>query len=259
MATRSRGRPRKYSIGDARQRLLDAGLDALRENGVRSGLDAVTLDDAIATSEVPRGSAYELWRSDDTSPQEAFREAVVIHILSMPATVGLPATREFTMERLNPVLETVQTGTPEERHPIMLEMMRIVGGFNFDLLDSGNTWPIYSALRTAAVTRPDTSPAILEAVRRGEEYLIEQYATLYTELAKVFRVRLRPEFTMHEFAACMYAVNEGLANRVATNYRRRGITLTTGMDGSDREWSLAAVAFDALATRFFVAEELAEF
>lgn len=259
MARRPRGRPRKYSVGDARQRLLEVGIDTLREKGVRSGLDAVTLDDAIATSEVPRGSAYELWRSDDTSPQEAFREAVVIHVLSMPATVGLPATRDFTMERLEPYRDTIENGTPEERWPILLEMMRTVGIFNFDLLDSGVTWPIYSALRTAAVTRPDTSPAILEAVQQGEEYLIEQYAVLYAQLAEIFRLRLRPEFTMNEFSACMYAVCEGLANRLSTNYRRRGIMLNTGLDGTDRDWSLFAVAFDALGARFFVPEEDADF
>ena len=183
----------------------------------------------------------------------------MLDVLTMPATVGLPATQAFAATQLAPHLHVLESGTPEERMPIMQDLMRVVGSFNFENLDSGVNWPIYSALRTAATTRPDTPQKVVDAVRTGEEYLIEEYAKFYTDMAALFRLKLRPEFTMNEFSACMYAVNEGLANRAATNYRRRGIPLASGVDGAELDWSLSAVAFEALTARFFVPEEHADF
>ncbi len=251
MTTRPRGRPPKYPPAEVRSRLIDVAIDQLHQHGVRGGLEAVNLDDAITESGVPRGAAYKMWKTGEMSPQDAYRTAVVIEVLSMPATAGLPATREFAAEALAGHADALAGADQDTRKEIMRELMRTVGEFNFRNLDDSVNWKLYSALRTAALTRPDTPVEILDVLRRGEDYLLSRYAELYQEISDVFQMRIKEPFTYTEFAAALYAVTEGLAGRLAQGYRRYGIPRTTGPGGSVQDWTLMAVAFEGLVDAFF--------
>ena len=251
MNQRGRGRPPKYPSDEVRSRLLDAAQEMLRTHGVRGGLDAVTLDAAILAAEVPRGSAYKLWQSESMSPQDAFRTAVVMEVFLMPATNGLPATSEFIEEELKRHAALIADGTPAQMAWLARELMRTVGEHNFEQIDASQNWRIYSALRTGATTQPVVSPEVLDALREGEEYLIEQYSLLYEKISQLFSMRVREPFTVQEFAACLYSVNEGLAGRLSSNYRKRGIPRPTGPDGEMQPWTLFSVAFEALVEFFW--------
>lgn len=253
---RPRGRPPKYPPDEVRERLLDAALATLRVQGVESGLDAVTLDGAILDADVPRGMSYKIWRAEDGTPQDAFRLATVLHILHMPATSGLPATRQHTEEALASRKEELESTDIEVRRRLLREMARVVGESNYLTLENSNNWKLYSAIRTAALTRPDVEPAVLKALRAGEEYLIAKYSELYVEVAEAVGMSLRPEYHIEEFAAATYAVNEGLSGRLSANHRRVGIERPTGPDGATQEWTLFSIAFEALIDHFFVWNEL---
>lgn len=223
----------------------------LRVSGVESGLDAVTLDGAILDADVPRGMSYKIWRISDATPQDAFRHATVLHILSLPATAGLPATRAYTLEKLGDRMAELESSDQSVRKELLLEMARVVGEFNYTTLENSTNWKLYSAIRTAALTRPEVNKAVLEALKAGEEYLIAMYSELYEEVAALFGMTIRSEYRIEEFAAATYAVNEGLVGRLSRNYRRSGISRSTGADGSDTEWTLFSIAFEALINHFF--------
>lgn len=248
---RPRGRPPKYPPDEVRQRLLEAALATLTLHGVESGLDAVTLDGAILDADVPRGMAYKIWRTEDVTPQDAFRHATVLHILSMPATSGLPATRAYTEEAFASRADELESTDKEVRRRLLREMTRVVGEFNYLTLENSTNWKLYSAIRTAALTRSDTEPAVLEALRAGEEYLIANYSKLYLEVAERIGMRLKPDYRIEEFAAATYAVNEGLSGRLSRNYRKVEIDRPTGPDGASQEWTLFSIAFEALIDHFF--------
>lgn len=251
MTKRPRGRPPKYPPDEVRERLLDAALKTLGVSGVESGLDAVTLDGAILDADVPRGMSYKIWRTEGDTPQDAFRHATVLHILKMPATAGLPATRELTLAEFAKRRDELESGDTEVRRRLLREMTRIVGEFNYLTLENSDNWKLYSAIRTAALTRPDVSPEVLDALRAGEEYLITMYSELYLEVAEMIGMTLRPEYRIEEFAAATYGVNEGLAGRLSSNYRKVGIERPTGEDDSAQQWTLFSIAFEALIDHFF--------
>lgn len=251
MTSRPRGRPPKYPPAEVRARLIDVAIARLHSSGIRGGLDAVILDEAISESEVPRGAAYRMWQADGVSPQDAYRTAVILELLSMPATEGLPATREFALAELERHAEQMASGDPRLVEQVAREMMRTVGEFNFRNLDESVDWHIYTALRTAAHTRPDTPAGVLDVLRRGEEYLIDRYAEFYDEMTVLFGLRLREPYTMQEFSAAIYAANEGLAGRSARTYRRYGIPRPTGPNGEMQDWTLLSVVFEALVDQFF--------
>lgn len=251
VTTRPRGRPPKFPPDEVRTRLLEAALETLRVNGVSSGLDAVTLDGAILDADVPRGMSYKIWRTEDGTPQDAFRRATVLHILRMPAKTGLPATRQLTESELAKRSDELESDDPEVRHNLFREMVRLVGEFNYLTLENSSNWKLYSAIRTAALTRPDPDTEVLDALRAGEEYLIDMYSGLYLDVAQAIGMQLRAEYRIEEFAAACYGVNEGLSGRLSSNYRKVGIERPTGPDGEIREWTLFSVAFEALIEHFF--------
>ena len=251
MPTKPRGRPPKYPPDEVRTRLLEAAVATMRISGVESGLDSVTLDGAILDADVPRGMAYKIWRMPEVAPQDAFRQATVLYVLSLPATSGLPATREYTKAELGRRTAELESDDIEVRRTLLREMTRIVGEFNYTALESSVNWKLYSAIRTAAITR-DAEPPVLQALKAGEDYLIAMYSELYLEVAKLFRLTLRKEYRIEEFTAAAYAVNEGLAGRLSTSYRRSGISRATGADGTAQDWTLFAIAFEALIDHFFL-------
>ncbi len=257
MTTRPRGRPPKFPPDEVRERLLEAALATLRVSGVESGLDSVTLDGAILDADVPRGMSYKIWRDEDGTPQDAFRQATVLHILRMPATSGLPATREYTHKEFESRAKELESADLGVRRTMLREMTRVVGEFNYSTLENSNNWKLYSAIRTAALTRPDTDPAVLDALRAGEEYLIDMYSALYIEVAKRIGITLRPEYRIEEFAAATYAVNEGLAGRLSQNHRKVDIARNTGPKGESQNWTLFSIAFEALIDHFFEWDDLA--
>lgn len=248
-AKRPRGRPPKYPPDDVRRRLIDAAIEILHSSGVESGLDAVTLDGAILDADVPRGMSYKIWRVGEGTPQDAFRHATVLDILSIPAVAGLPATREFTSAQLQARASELASDDLNVRRSTVSELIRVVGEFNHVALAESANWRIYTALRTAAVTRSNVDPAIVAALDAGEEYLVEQYADFYTEISEAVGLVLKSEFTMTEFSAAAYSLNEGLSMRLGDSYRRDNIMRSDA--GRNEPWTLFAIALEGLVFHFF--------
>ena len=248
---RPRGRPPKYPPNEVRQRLIDAAIATLRVSGVESGLDSVTLDGAILDADVPRGMSYKIWRIGDETPQDTFRHATVLDILSIPAVAGLPATRQFTRTELESRRDELDSLDTPGRRELVVDLIRRVGEFNYLALESSDNWRLYTALRSAAVTRSDTDPAVMAALEAGEEFLIREYSTFYGEMAEMVGLALKPEYAMEEFSAAAYSVNEGLSMRLGDTYRRTGIERGTGAGGATEQWSLFAIVLEALIFHFF--------
>lgn len=253
MTERTRGRPRKYPVDEVRERLFEVARSALRERGVTSGLAAVTLDGAIQDAGVPRGSAYRMWHHDDLSPQDAFRREVTLDLLrTLPTSTGLPTTEQAYDDVMGQLGARADKNDPESMRAVLIELMRVLCSHNFELLDGNHDWQVYCALRSAAMTRYGSDPEVDAAIRYGEERVIDNYAQLYERIATYFEHTIRPGLTFNEFSAAAYAMNEGLANRSATNFRRREIRLPSGPDGREQPWTLMSVGFHALVDYFFV-------
>jgi len=245
---RPRGRPPKYPPAEVRQRLIDAAIERLRVSGVESGLDAVTLDGAIIDASVPRGMSYKIWREGgDASPQDAFRHATVLALLSIPAVAGLPKTKEFAATQIDAASAELASADIDTRRAAVREIIRVVAAFNHDALKDSIDWRLYMALRTAAITRPGADDAVMDALRTGEDFLIRSYSDFYTEVAAQAGLRLRAEFDMLQFSTVAYSLNEGLATRLTTSVSQSSITTPD----SDSHWSLFAVALEGLIYRFF--------
>ena len=247
---RARGRPPKFPAEEVRLRLLEAGREALLRDGPGSGLDAVTLDGAIEEAGVPRGSAYRLWQHEVLSPQMAFRVAVQLDILRRVG-LGVPAVTAKFKATYGDYAESATSDDAEERKWAFISVLRTVANDSFERLDESLNWRVYQALRSNVLAKSEPVESAVETIRRGEETQIDAYAELYEEFAEVFGVTVREPFTIREFAAAAFALNEGIATRITTGFRRRDILRATGRRGEEESWTLFAVGLEALVNQFF--------
>ncbi len=244
---RPRGRPPKYPPDQVRERLVQAGIETLMTHGVDSGLDAISLDTCIAQADVPRGMSYRIWKDTDDAPQDALRRDVVIALLNLPTATGLAATREKLVVELDRIVPLFESGDPDDRRRAVGELARVVGAFNHDALNSSAEWKLYNALRAAAITRADVDPEITLLLVRGEDRIIGRYGQLYEWLADQVGISLREGFTMEQFSAAAYGLNEGLSGRFTASYQREGIR----RGSSEDEWTLFSIGLEALIHQFF--------
>ena len=259
MTERTRGRPRKYTVDEARERLFAVARSALRDQGITAGMSAVKLDGAIQEAKVPRGSAYRMWQHDTLSPQDAFRREVILDFVRhMSTSSGLPDAAKAYQDVMPQLLAHADPDDRDRTNEAIVELTRVIASHNFEQLDRNHDWQVYCAIRASATTQLGDDPELEEAIRTGEEKLLESYAALFEEAAEVFGYQLMPGLTFIEFTAAAYAMNDGLANRPARNFRRREIPLPTGPDGEEQPWTLLAIGFHALCEYFFEPVDAAE-
>jgi len=249
------GRPPKFSTEELMRRLCDAGVEAILAQGLDFGLGAVRLDTAISEAEVPRRAAYSLFASNESSrtPQDAFRRTVLIHILrETPLSTGLGMTRSLAVEEIARHQQAIESGDPVQLSTAFRECIRVVADANFNALDGSHLWQVYRTAANAIATQPEPDPEIIRGLRDGEENLIAGYAEFFAQMATIFALKIKPEFTIAEFAASTYALNEGLANRPSRTYRNVGIELPSST--GPKPWTLMAVGFEALVWQFWTAD-----
>ena len=250
MVSKSR---RRLSAEETRERLIDAGLDALAKTGLSIGLDAVTLDNAVRDAGVSRSSAYAVWSSPDEelSPQSAFQRAVL-----KQAVVERKETIARTHSTALEVIERM--GGNVSPAQLFRELARVTGGVNARAVADSRSWQLVVGLRSVLNSAPagardqELSDWISESERLYRDETIRE---VYEPVAELLGLRPRAEFGdaawhLGEIAAA--ALAEGLAPR----YFMDTVSYLEGIDrvspdGEDEKWSLFSVVFESIVLTFF--------
>ena len=238
-----RGRKPKYSPEELERRTLLVAVESVIAQGVTAGVDAIRLEKVIIEADAPRGAAYELWdaKGSGTSQQNLRRAAVVEILRTFPAG-NVDSTRDYALARIAAHADRLATGDPDDRSWVMSELIRDVTAFNFELLQD-QRWRVYKTLVSSVGTQEDEE--LWAAAVEGEDQLVEAYAGLLGELAALFELQLRDCYAPQHFSRSVYALNEGLSNRVGTTFQDQKLI----RDGA--EWTTFAVGFEALVNQYF--------
>ena len=248
----SAGKRQRLSSDESRELLVDAGLQALKENGLSIGLDAVSLETAVRDSAVPRSSAYAVWSTDDVySPQESYQRTVL-----MRAIADRRSTLDSLMQQVVVILDTAPPDMSQDE--LLREMIRVASANNTNELAGSWSWQIVLAMRTVINTAPagGQDPELADWMNESEEELrLETIERVYKPMAAVFGLRPRPEFGerawhLGEIAAASLA--EGIAMRESLGASKylNGLPNPSEPNGQDN-WSLYALMFEQVMHTFF--------
>lgn len=240
------GRKPRFTPEQLRARTLGAAVDSVLKHGVAGGVDSVRIEHVIIEADVPRAPAYELWDKEGTgTPQQNLRRAAILHFLrDLPAS-NFASIREMTMSVLGEKSEILNSGRREEIDELRSELARTICEHSFERFQTQD-WRVFRALMTSIGTRDD--PELRDAVAEGESRLLRAYAALFDDLAEALRLRPRKPFSTKDFTVAVYALEQGLSNRV-TFAGDSGRDAPLVIDGA--EWSLFAAAMHGLSLHFF--------
>lgn len=181
---------RKFTAQQARNALIEAGVEMLASVGP-AGVGSVTLATAIGLSGVPRPSAYRVFGAGPTTPQEAFHEALITHVITTPAGLRKPLT-----ESVAPILADARRAANAEELTVALQdLLSTVASTTMNFLrDDVQSGVLVAAL--ALTTTAKCSDSMAEALAEASERRHQFYSSLYVEMLDVFGLKLREGWSM---------------------------------------------------------------
>jgi hypothetical protein len=144
--------------------------------------------------------------------------------------------------------------TPQSREAALVELCRVGGAISSQAVLQSKNWPLSIGVWALSATGQPTEERrkIGDALLAGFEVYTEQIEALYAAMVSFLGLRLRERFTLHDFFVAEDSLSEGygLRNRVDGG-ARKVILRPTGLGGEEQEWTIFAVALEALMRQFF--------
>jgi hypothetical protein len=245
-------RSNRHRREDLRALLLRTGRTILYEDGHGSGAVSLTFkrvfdriaDDAgirLTNASVIR----RIWEN-----QAAFQIDVLVTIALDESTDDI----ERTVQDTGPVFAAIDRTSPEGRAAGMRELCRVGGAANVESLLRSPTWPSWISVWALAATGYSGARdhRIESALRRSYETFTQQIQRMYETLTSFLGYRLREEFTYRQFVIAADSLGQGYGLRARVDGSVSDLMLrSTGPGGQPQEWTLFAVAFEAILQQFF--------
>jgi len=245
-------KPTRHSREELRELLLETGRAMLRDEGLSSGAEALTFKRVFERVEREHGirltNASVIRRIWDNLVD--FQTDVLIAVArgSSDEEIG------FAIDAAGPAVRHLDVTTPESREAALVELCRVGGAISAQAVLQSKNWPLSIGVWALSATGQPTEERtrIGEALLSGFEAYTEQIEALYATMVSFIGLRLREPFTLHDFFVAEDSLSEGygLRNRVDAA-ARRVILRATGPDGEEQEWTIFAVALEALVRQFF--------
>lgn len=234
------------TLEDVRAKLVTAGIHLLRERGVDVGLAEVPLSDAIAAAGVTRSTAYRSLAHEELNPQAVLHRELLTFLLTRynqgDAKVSI---EQAVIEELTSHDEALNSDDVHLRTAALRGVIRVGANASYRQVIESPERSILTAIYGALQSSPQ-SDWRRDALVEGEVELTAMFTELYTQLADLFGYRPKSPFTMAQFTAAGASLLEGIAMRNGVNELVTMIERPTGPDGSLQQWSLFAIAFEAL-------------
>jgi len=236
----------RRSRGELRQMVLAAGREVLLSEGLGTGAEHLSfkrvLTHVAATTGVRVTNASVIGRIWEN--QEEFQLDVVNAVAGIQGDEGVLASSEA----LAGVLERIDPSTPALRRAWLGELIRVAcEGY----LEAASTSS--AAIQMALVTYVSASQTasadnrLITSFRAVNDDLIARYGELYELGLAACGWRLKASHSMHEVAAVISAVTEGvLLHRLVDPEAFRPVVQPSAVAPGDVEWNTLAVAMNCL-------------
>jgi|GEM_PF-236303 len=251
-ATGPPGRPRgpRRSKDAIRTLVLDTGVEMLREEGLGSGAERITLTRVFCRLE-DRGVRLthasvlgRIW-----SDQRAFQSDVITAVARGDSSDEV----ESTTEGFGSLFAAMDLSSAAGRRQGVSDLCRMVGEISLDELTDSASWPIWVGIWAIAASggSGETSAATRSAITASYENLTTSYMGLYGWAIDHLGLRLRHPLTLRQMTIAISALVEGCALRDQVDRDSvRRIPRPTGVHGELEEWTLFGIGLEALVWQF---------
>lgn len=230
---------RRFTRDEARQALVEAGIEILVDLGPSNGLGKVTFSSAIERSGVPRPSAYRVFGGAESSAQELFHVAIIEKVFA-ETIIG---DSDLIEQAIAPVLAEAEavadSATGAEMTRLLRELVRVFGNVVFDTHAADPFAPIFLAAQVAGLKETPDSP-LFTALDAAGARARDDFTEGFRSIAQLFGCRLAEGWTWPGFAAAAGNPITGCL----TNQRTPGnvdLELPTGTDDAPERWSTFAL------------------
>jgi hypothetical protein len=241
------------TLAQVREDLIEAALVQLLDSGVVIGLTPITLSAAIEATNSARATAYRSLADPARSPQDKLRLEALLRLLAR-------RSRDENHERVSNAVGHLfeqqralyHSADIADRTRLLRAMIRVGAGTSYRSVAASTERAILIAAYGASKSQgTHVDPAQLEQLTRGEQTVSEHFGDLYQAFADLFGYRLKPPFTIDQFATVVASLVEGMAMRSHVSEVLQPLYLATDEDGATEDWELFGIAFEGLFTTFW--------
>ncbi len=242
----------RYSREELKDLLLETGRTMLKEEGLSSGAEGLTFKRVFDRVERDTGTRLtnasvirRVWDS-----QADYQSEVLVAV-----TQGQDGTEiRLAMAALAPIVATITVTTLESREQGLKDLCRLGGALNAQAVRESVNWPLLIGVWALTATGgPTASRQKIEAALLASfEQFTAQLESTYGAMADFLGLRLREQFTLHDFVVAEDSLSEGygLRDRFGDT-TKKVVVRPTGPNGEMQDWTIFAVALEGLVRQFF--------
>lgn len=226
--------------------MLRAAVAMLGRDGLRVGLDHVSLEEVIREAGVARSAVYRRWPYKDLF----FRDVVIE--LARTAAPGI-SDQEVRLLRQVVAEREQWLESSELRTGLVAELIRQLALLDFEMLYESPAWRTYLTLNAAflSIADGDAREQVRAALAESEQAHIASVAAAWELLGSLFGFRLRPsaDATFETLAGLLDASLRGLVLAALSDpsiVTRRVRARPFGAV-EEADWSLPALSFANIA------------
>jgi len=237
------------TLDDVRAKLIQAGIELLAERGVELGLGDITLSETINRAQVTRSTAYRSLADDEHSPQTVLQRELIHYLVD-------DYTRSTTRQGIGEAIDAelalhvtaLESGDCRARSNAMRSIIRVGANTSYLGVIASQERAIITAIYGSVRSSPRPPDWRNEALIQGENKLTKMFTDFYVGLSDLFQYRAKPEYTLDQFTAAGASMLEGMAMRHGFNDLTSEFTQRKNTYGELEDWTLYAIAFEALFT-----------
>jgi AcrR family transcriptional regulator len=230
---------------DAGDRIVDAAVARLHEQGITVALDGISLEEAIAASGVSRATGYRRW------PNRAeFLREVLVRVVRA-AQLEPEGHEELDAIRTMVTAQRDGFSTATGRRTVAIEGLRIAADADYRRLATSREWRDYLALRATCDGLRDRElrDTLTGELRTAEREFARHRAAVYSQLPRLLGYRLVPPLTgelgFTVMAETMGALMTGLVVRAAVEETTPSFRGRAFGSSIESEWTTASYSLVA--------------
>lgn len=233
---------------DVRVRVLDRAIQYVETVGLTLSISSVLVEQIASDAGVSMKQFSQVWATPDQFLSDLFCELAHQAHVDRADSESLLTTWQYLSMRINDLRSV------EGRRSLMVDVIRTVAEYNFDVVTASSKWRTYAALSTTIMSWPDgpNRAKVLDALRASELAFVETIESFYRNIMLTIGYRLKAEYNgdYGPLVVAAASVIEGLGIVRSTVPALVEAHFERPTANGTEVWSVAATAFIGVVDAF---------